>query len=688
MESHNSTENNFLTQLTNIVKANINNPQFGVSMLAKEMGMSRSNLYLKVNAKLKITVTQFINQARLKEAKEILQHTSITVSEVAYEVGFSSVSYFIKCFREYYGYSPGEIQNREKEDNRLEQPVYSNRKVFISIISILVIAVALILIFKPLLFQQKKLEKSIILLQVENEVNNNSIITNGVLQSIRDNLSRINGINLKPQLAVLQAKNSPNSPLEIAQKYKTDYLIHSKTRTGINGRFFLDLELIKTRENIAIKTFTYEINSNNLTTVHLDFIEDITNTLDISVSEEEQVKINKLITSNDTALIHYWEGVKILDLWRLGKDANLEEAKTCFENALYYDNKFAAACAQLAYTYFLMDYSWADNKNTENDIIYGNEIIKYAFDAMIYDPLSDLSLIAAACRYLYEQDYEKAIFCFELALDYNPYSYLAVSYLLTLYSRTENSVKTFEFALNFLNSELPIKQPDGDFGLEQIHLKLSTFYRYWGFFDDALFHAEEAIRTNPEYEVASFIKSQILFDTDEKNNFKRSINFLKDTVKTRYNHLAQSYYMVRDYPKAYAAVNKWFELEEINVADYTGMASGRLAVIFKEMGEPEKAQMLINNYRVYGESEILKNKSYILTGYHSFNGDTNRALEQLKITSQYDHVYNHILKLKDAPLYDNIRESPKFQQILTEMETRFNIRRDSIRDELKKKDLL
>ena len=100
MNSPNNTENNFLAQLTNIVKANINNPQLGVSMLAKEMGMSRSNLYLKVNAKLKITVTQFINQARLKEAKEILQHTSITVSEVAYEVGFNSLSHFSKAFRD------------------------------------------------------------------------------------------------------------------------------------------------------------------------------------------------------------------------------------------------------------------------------------------------------------------------------------------------------------------------------------------------------------------------------------------------------------------------------------------------------------------------------------------------------------------------------------------------------------
>jgi AraC-like DNA-binding protein len=117
MNSTDSAENEFLTKLTETIEANLTNPQFGVSMLAKEMGMSRSNLHRKVNNTLKISVSQFINQVRLKKAKEILRHTSETVSEIAYKVGFSNVSYFIKCFHEYYGYSPGEVGNRDSDEN-------------------------------------------------------------------------------------------------------------------------------------------------------------------------------------------------------------------------------------------------------------------------------------------------------------------------------------------------------------------------------------------------------------------------------------------------------------------------------------------------------------------------------------------------------------------------------------------
>ena len=75
----NNTE--FIDRLTSVTQANLSNPKFGVSMLAKEMGMSRSSLHSKVNSTLKISVSQFINQQRLKKAKELLRHTSDTVSE-------------------------------------------------------------------------------------------------------------------------------------------------------------------------------------------------------------------------------------------------------------------------------------------------------------------------------------------------------------------------------------------------------------------------------------------------------------------------------------------------------------------------------------------------------------------------------------------------------------------------------
>src|SRR5687767_3792080 len=109
------TQNDFLSKITIIIEKNISSEQFGVSELADEMNMSRSNLLRKVKKETRLSVSQLISHVRLKRAMEMLRTSSVNVSEVSHQVGFSSTSYFIKCFREFYGYPPGEVGKRMAE---------------------------------------------------------------------------------------------------------------------------------------------------------------------------------------------------------------------------------------------------------------------------------------------------------------------------------------------------------------------------------------------------------------------------------------------------------------------------------------------------------------------------------------------------------------------------------------------
>ena len=113
-------QNDFLKKVTSIVEENISNEQFGVSELAGKIGMSRSNLLRKIKSLSHVSVSVFIRQVRLKNAMEMLKDGSLHVNEVSYRVGFSSTSYFIKCFREHYGFPPGEVGKREHESNDRE----------------------------------------------------------------------------------------------------------------------------------------------------------------------------------------------------------------------------------------------------------------------------------------------------------------------------------------------------------------------------------------------------------------------------------------------------------------------------------------------------------------------------------------------------------------------------------------
>jgi AraC-like DNA-binding protein/dienelactone hydrolase len=103
----------FLQKLTSLVEANLANESFGPEKLAKEIGMSHSNLNRKLKSIANQNSSQFIREVRLKKAKELLLNENATVSEISYRVGFGSPTYFNKCFHEYFGYAPGEMRNQE-----------------------------------------------------------------------------------------------------------------------------------------------------------------------------------------------------------------------------------------------------------------------------------------------------------------------------------------------------------------------------------------------------------------------------------------------------------------------------------------------------------------------------------------------------------------------------------------------
>jgi AraC-like DNA-binding protein len=108
----------FLEKLTKIVEENLSNDQFGVSELADKIGMSRSNLLRKVKKLTDLSVSLFIRQIRLESAMELLEEGGYTVSEITYRVGFSSTSYFVKCFHDHYGYPPGEADKHKNSTQK------------------------------------------------------------------------------------------------------------------------------------------------------------------------------------------------------------------------------------------------------------------------------------------------------------------------------------------------------------------------------------------------------------------------------------------------------------------------------------------------------------------------------------------------------------------------------------------
>lgn len=101
----------FVKQLNTIIQQNLSNCEFGVEDIGKEIGLSRVQLYRKVKAMTGSSVVDLLRKARLAKAKRLLESRSMSISEVAYEVGFSAPSYFTKCFKDEYNMLPGDVAN-------------------------------------------------------------------------------------------------------------------------------------------------------------------------------------------------------------------------------------------------------------------------------------------------------------------------------------------------------------------------------------------------------------------------------------------------------------------------------------------------------------------------------------------------------------------------------------------------
>ncbi len=113
-----SPDEQFLKKAINVVERHISDPDLDIEKFASEAGVSRMQLYRKFSALTKMTVKEFIRNIRLKRATQLLLEKKLTVSEIAFAVGFKDLSHFRKCFRQEFGMNASEYVLRNSPVNK------------------------------------------------------------------------------------------------------------------------------------------------------------------------------------------------------------------------------------------------------------------------------------------------------------------------------------------------------------------------------------------------------------------------------------------------------------------------------------------------------------------------------------------------------------------------------------------
>ena len=110
----NDMDKGFMERLHRLIDEHLTDPNLSVEDLGEQIGLSRVQLYRKAKALCGYAPNELLRIARLKRAASLLASTDKTVAEITYEVGFSSPSYFTKCYKEYFGESPTDFLKRKK----------------------------------------------------------------------------------------------------------------------------------------------------------------------------------------------------------------------------------------------------------------------------------------------------------------------------------------------------------------------------------------------------------------------------------------------------------------------------------------------------------------------------------------------------------------------------------------------
>ena len=111
MATSTSLNQSFLKKVEEIVINNLSNESFSTIDIQTELSLSGSQIYRKIKEGSGCSPSIFVRNIKLQYTSKLIQHTDLSLSEIAFSVGFNSLSYFSKSFSDYYGFPPSSLRN-------------------------------------------------------------------------------------------------------------------------------------------------------------------------------------------------------------------------------------------------------------------------------------------------------------------------------------------------------------------------------------------------------------------------------------------------------------------------------------------------------------------------------------------------------------------------------------------------
>lgn len=708
MSPRHSGNGSFLQGATNIVLAHLENEHFGVSELARELGMSRSNLHRKIHTITGKSASQFIREVRLNEALELLKDSELTVSEVAFRVGFGSATYFSKCFHDQFGFPPGEAKKngcgesdalhshlKEAAGNHTRTRILSSW-VITSVVFILAVII-LIIAFKPFTGKYPEQQYVIAVLPFHNDSpdQENDYIINSMMDEIMTKLSALDGVKLVSRTTSEAYRNSGKSMRQIGEEMQADYILEGSA-TLLNNQTRMRLQLIETLTDSHVWAEPFErlVNEENLFRVQEDVALAVARDLNLLLNPQQEKEIERRPTENMEAYHAYLEARNLINVTTYfletePDDPRLKRVKQLLNHAISLDSSFSQPYTMMAHLYIdilsNMDREGQPEKayaNLDTGFHYINKALSF-YEGGENNRTPDLNYIQAlnmkGSYYVLKGQYEEAQPIWE---ELNEYKHLTKTYVD--YQNIADGNYMWNNYLGCVKNYLKfIQLKPGDY-LEPAWSIYSICNSYRGAGFPVLARQERTRLLEMDMDSISYF-AYLAYAERSNGNYREALRYLnwvcrRDSTNAWYwTQVSRNHFLLGEPEKAVSVILKRNNRLVREPTDYK--PDFVIGYVYLLSGMKEKGDSIINHYiKVTSEriqyplpETIRGTNPYNLARAYSILGNREKTLEYLEFMKDLPGIDIYfITELKDWPTFDFVRDTPEFQEILSILEKRFN----------------
>jgi TolB-like protein len=569
-----------------------------------------------------------------------------------------------------------------------------------SYISFIVIVTLIVLNIIPRTNSKEILDKSIAVLPFRNDSPNQErmYFINGTMEAILDNLCKINDIRVVSRNSVEQYRNNPKPTPVVAEEMNVSYILEgSGHRDGNNVRLFI--QLLDGQKDQHLWSKSYDADIEEIFTLQSEIAQLVAGEIEAIITPEEKQLIEKVPTTNLTAYDYYQRGKAIQDEeWsRQSSDRILQRVEDNYFKALEHDSTFALAYTGLAWVYYRKYYfpTFLTEDFLDSMLILANM-------ALSFDPqLSE----AFVFKGLYYQEHDAALQAideYKNALHYNPNEWLAYFRIGSLYESQDQyleAIKNYYIAASLHRGA----------SLPGIYRSIASSFLMTGFNNISHNIAKEALVLDNDSaayyrmmcEAESFIGR-----FEDAVRYRLRAFAIDSTSRSDLLIIGNNYLFLGNFERAVEYYMKLYkkQVEMLKAYDYSDgeirqeVPAIRLGQAYSLLGMEDEAKYYLNKSLEYLKKRKEMERApphsesheiFVNALFYACLGDKEEAFEYLRLFYLTKYFPSWlVIQLKIDPAFTAIRDEPEFQQIVRDVETKFQAEHERVRQWLEENDML